>query len=122
MAKTREQRTKEISIPARFTPRFFDVLDGRCGVVKEIHKRYKRLKADTNANNYQKDLLCQRAVFIAIQLETMECVAAQTGEQDPGVYTQMVNTLMGLLKTLGIESKAANVVNLKAYVDEKRAK
>ncbi len=109
-------KEKELSIPTRFVPQFWDNVDGRCAIVKEIRRRYEELKRDTGADSFQKDLLVQRTVFVALQLETMETKAAETGEFDPGVYTQMVNAMSGLLSKLGLERKAKHVPNLKSYV------
>src|SRR5688572_3497154 len=73
-----------VTIPGRFEPRFWDESDGRCALVKEVRRRYEQLKEDTGTDTYQKDLLCQRAIFIAIQLETMEVQAMETGKLDVG--------------------------------------
>jgi hypothetical protein len=51
-------------------------------------------------------LLAQRAAFLALRLETMEVVYATEGRFDAGVDTAMTNTLVGLLKALGLERKA----------------
>lgn len=45
------------------------------------------------------------AVFLGIQLETMEREAADSGEFDQGVYTQMANALSGILTKLGLGKK-----------------
>lgn len=107
-------------MPERFEPRFWQDADGRCASVKEINRRYERLLRDSGADSYQKDLLCQRAVFISLQLETAERVATETGKLDAGVYTQMTNSLMGLLRALGLERKV-KAIGLKAYVNQERA-
>lgn len=92
-------------MPARFEPQFWQDADGRCAIVKEIKRRVEMLIRDAEVDSYQKKLLCQRAVFVTIQLETMERTAVEQGKLDPGVYTQMVNSLVGLLKSLGLERK-----------------
>lgn len=119
MAKTREQRTKEVSLPEKFVPQFWDAVDGRFGVVKEIRRRYEVLKQDAAAESYQKDLLCQRAIFLGVQLETLEAVAVAEGKFDAGIYTQMVNALSGLLSKLGLERQIPKAKNLKAYMKER---
>ena len=88
-------------------------------VVKEIRRRYETLRADTGAESYQKELLCQRAIFIAVQLETMECMAAETGQFEAGVYSNMTNTLLGLLKALGLERHVVEAIDLKTYMAER---
>jgi hypothetical protein len=115
-----KRNKKQVTLPDKFEPRFWDSADGRCSIIKEIRRRYLTLKEDTQSNSYQKDLLCQRAIFISVQLETMERVAAEKGKFNAGVYTQMVNALVGLLKSLGLERRAKKVVNLKTYIKERK--
>lgn len=117
MAKKR-YKSEQVAIDTTFKPKFWDEADGRYGVVREIRKRYEALKQDTNANSFQKDLICQRATFIAIQLETMESNAIDSGQLEVGVYTQCVNALVGLLKSLGLEKQMKEaIVDLKSYVE-----
>jgi hypothetical protein len=116
----RDRKNKQrVTLPERFVPQFWDEADGRCALVKEIRRRYESLKVDTGTESYQKELICQRAIFITVQLETMERIAAETGRFNAGIYTQMVNTLIGLLKSLGLERKAKKVT-LRSYVEGKK--
>ncbi|QDS91882.1 hypothetical protein FF011L_06180 [Roseimaritima multifibrata] len=121
MAKRRPERLKEIAVPATFVPRFWEMIDGRTGIAKEVRHRYQTLADDTGADSYQKELLCQRAVFMSVQLETMECTAAETGAFDHGVYTQMSNALLGLLRTLGLERVIKDTTDLQTYLAERQA-
>lgn len=120
MARQRD-RGKDISLPDTFTPRFWETQDGRCGAVKAIRRRYATLKAHAGADSYQKELLCQEAVFVALQLETMRVTAVESGKFDPGVYTQMVNCLSGLLTKLGLGRHVKQEGSLRAYVRERGA-
>jgi hypothetical protein len=115
-----DRARKRGTVPARFEPRFWEGADGRCANVKEINRRYERLRQDAGADSCQKELLCQRAVFISLQLETAERVATEGGKFDAGVYTQMTNSLMGLLRALGLERKV-KAVGLRAYVNQGQA-
>lgn len=90
-------------IPARFEPKFWDLADSRQRAVKLIRQRYDLLSADIGVDSVQKRLLCERAVFISVQLETMEVEASEGKEFKSGLYANLSNTLMGLLKTLGLE-------------------
>lgn len=110
------KRKKEIQIPKKFVPQFWDSEDGRSMIVREIRQRYETLKEDCGADSYQKEMLVQRAIFIGLQLETMEVEAATKGIFDPAVYTQMVNALSGLLNKLGLDRKPAKAATLQAYV------
>src|SRR6266566_411557 len=95
--KTKGGPGKDVEVPASFIPLFWKHLDKRCGIVKEFYSRYRKLKTDSNANSLMLDLLCQRAAFISIQLETLECRMGERGKLDIGSYTQGVNCLQGLL-------------------------
>jgi hypothetical protein len=119
MKKLRRQTDKPVTVPARFSPRFWAEADQRCAIVKEIQRRYAELREDTGTESVQKDILCQRATFIAIQLETMECEAMEHGRLDVGVYTQGVNALLGLLKALGLEKKLKKTLDLAAYTRQR---
>ncbi|WP_442510563.1 hypothetical protein SH528x_002188 [Novipirellula sp. SH528] len=120
MARRRSETKKDVAIPKTFIPRLWDELDGRYGIAKTIRHRYEMLREDTGAESYQKEMLCQRAVFIALQLETMECEATESGMFDPGVYTQMSNALLGLLKALGLNRHIKDTGDLQTYLEEQR--
>lgn len=119
MARTKG-RTREVAIPKDFTPRFWDGLDGRYAIAKEITRRYEVLREDAGAESEQRDMLCQRAVFIGVCLETMECEAVASGKFDAGVYTQMSNALLGLLKALGLERRVRSGQTLQTYLEGAR--
>lgn len=110
LRRTRKlKRRQAAAIPAVFAPEFWSEQDGRLHVARTVREMVARLRADAGADSYQKDLLIQRAVFISLQLETAEITAARSGDFDAGVYTQQVNSLLGLLKALGLEKKARKV-------------
>lgn len=117
MARKKYKKDAGAALPATFKPRFWNEADGRYGVVRVIRSKYEELKADTAADCFQKDMLCQRAVFIAVQLETMETNAIEGGEFELAKYTQCVNALVGLLKALGLKKQVSDVVDLKSYVE-----
>lgn len=116
----RRERTKELSVANRFTPKFWEDMDGRYGIAKEVRRRYEQLRDDTGADrSMQRDMLCQRATFLAMRLETMECEATEGKPVDWGVYTQGINTLSGLLKTLGLDRPMRDGDDLAAYLKER---
>jgi hypothetical protein len=90
-------------IGEKFVPRFWDEADGRLEPMKKIMKRLKRFREDVCVDSYQRELLVQRAVFLLLRLETMEVAALQGEPFDQGVYTQAVNSFIGLLALLGLE-------------------
>lgn len=116
--KTKEGQT-EIELSDKFVPQFWENEDRRCAVVRNFIERYETLKTDCGADSYQKELLCQRATFVAIQLETMEVNATRTGKFEAGKYGNLTNTFLGLLKSLGLERQAKQVESLETYIVEK---
>ncbi|HEY1375537.1 MAG TPA: hypothetical protein VGF55_02025 [Gemmataceae bacterium] len=111
----RAKRRVHQPVPAEFTPKFWQDLDRRLHPAKEIVRRVERLKRDSGADSYQKELLCERAAFVSVVLETFEVEAGQTGRIDLGAYVQAVNSLVGLLRHLGLE-KRAKAAGLTAYL------
>ena len=114
MAKRTKQ--KELKVPNSFTPKFIEDLDHRYGIAKVLRQRYEVLCDDCQANSTQRDMLARRAVFMGVCLETQEHEAIETGELDVGKYTQMVNSLIGLLRTLGLEKKVKKAEDLNEYL------
>jgi hypothetical protein len=109
---------KSRRVPEGFLPHFWNKVDGRLSAKKKIRQRYEELKRDSGADSAQKGQLCQRAAFISVQIETMECIAAEGGELDAGIYTQSVNALSGLLSKLGLEKQAKEKEHdLRAYIE-----
>jgi hypothetical protein len=103
------KRRLSAAIPTQFVPEFWTDQDNRQHVARTIRQMVARLRQDVGADSYQKDLLIQRAVFLSLQLETAEIEAVRSGAFDPGVYTQQINSLLGILKALGLEKKAKKV-------------
>lgn len=107
-------------LPKTFRPRFWSEADGRVAVIRQVKAMVGKLKQDCGAESYQRQLLCERAAFIAILLETQERDALDKGNLDAGSYAQQVNTLLGLLRTLGLD-KRVKALGLKAYMEAKTA-
>lgn len=113
--KKRIGKTDAIALPSTFQVRFWEVADGRFHAIKLVRKRVRELKQDCGCDSMQKDLLCQRVVFLSLQLEAQERAAAEGGEFNAGVYTQQLNCLLGILKALGLE-KRMKKVGLSQYI------
>jgi hypothetical protein len=121
MAKKTTKKTRRKpspSIPARFEPKFWKDADSRLAIVRQIRHRYEALAEQTGADSLQKEILCQRAVFLLCRMETVERRAIEEGEfPDVGTYIQSLNSLISLLRTLGLESAKKKVANLRSYID-----
>ena len=77
-------------------------------------------QSSLSSESFQQELLARRAVFIAVQLETMEAKALDGEDIDVGVYTQGANALSGLLTKLGLKKAAKQAVALDTYLSNGR--
>jgi len=120
LEKPQMARRPSPEFKGKFSPLFWEDADGRLARVKEIKRRLAALRKDADVNNTQKEMLCQRAVFLSVQLESMERRAAEGEAVDAGVYATGCNSLLGLLRALGLKSKSeAKRLSLKEYVEQK---
>ena len=118
--KPTRRENKRVWLPTKFSPRLWDECDRRIAVVKMIRRRYELLKEHCNGDaSYMRDLLCQRAAFISVVLETNEVQAAEGEPFESGAYIQATNALLGLLKTLGLDRHVKSMGDLKTYLEEK---
>ena len=108
--------TKSRQLQRKFTPRFWEGLDGRTNTAQLIRARYEQLRDDVGATSTQRDILAQRAVFLSLVLETQEVEAATEGKLDLGVYTQGLNALTGVLRALGLDKQVKKVGSLDDYI------
>lgn len=119
--KVRESRRQEVAIATDlFRPRFWEDQDGRSTIVREIRERVATLEHDCDAQSHQQRSLCQRAIFIELQLESLEIRATEGIAVDMGSFTQMVNCLQGLYGKLGLK-KQVKSFDLQAYAKERSA-
>ena len=126
MSKTQTKKAKKdrkaktpATLPARFEPKFLESVDGRQTVIKEIKKRLERLKQDCGCDSFQKEILCERAVFLSTLLQTQEIAGYESKPLDQGSYVQTCNGLLGILKALGLNKAAAKIGGLREYVEGK---
>src|SRR4051794_21692167 len=79
MAITRKPRNlskRKLLMGKKFHARTIDEADGRRSTVKKLRKDLQTLLKDTGADSIQKQILCKRAAFIALRLESMEADVA----------------------------------------------
>lgn len=114
-------QTKSKTAPDKCSANWLDSLDGRTGLAQEIHARYKALTDDLGGHeqlSYQKRALVSRVLFAELCLQRQEQELAAGGELDAGRYTQQVNSLLGLLKTLGLDRQSKEV-SLSQFIKHK---
>lgn len=117
--KIDESSKKTAEIPATFKPLFWKDSDGRTSTIKEIKRRVEKLQRDSGADSVQKKILCQRIVFLEIQLETIERLFTDRGKIAPGLYVTLCNALTGQLRLLGIE-RQVKTQRLNAYLKKQK--
>lgn len=117
----RSSKTQDIILSKTFKPRFLDDADQRFAVVRTIKKRVEALMQDAGGyESTQRAMLVKHAVFLHVLLETLETKAAQEGELDMGQFVQAINSLVGLLRILGLEKRIKRAGGLKEYLEERK--
>jgi hypothetical protein len=92
-------------------------LDCRYLGAKRIKRLYQQLKKQSNADTAARELLCRRAAFLAVFVEALEVEAVTGTKFDTGVLVQAGNSLIGVLKLLGLNNIAAEKEStLKAHL------
>lgn len=95
-----------------------EMSDRRNKAIRLIRERLDRLKEEGGCDSFQKEMLAEQAIFIAVQLETMKVNALEgRGEFAPGTFTQMCNCLLGLLGKIGLERQESKVIDLNCYLE-----
>ncbi|MBS0375036.1 MAG: hypothetical protein JSR73_10685 [Proteobacteria bacterium] len=109
-------------VPARAVPPRF-----KAGWLAGIDRRYApaRVASETLAELHsalggdltpQQRLLCERVVWAHARLQQMEQHFATTGQLDASQWSGLTNTLLGLLRTLGLRRVAKDVPSLRDYI------
>ena len=110
------------ALPARFRPRFAWRLDRRSKAVREVAADLIALWQDLGGFEVlstQQLMLTERIVFMHRRVIEFES-AVMAGTAPPfeyGTYTNLANTLIGHLRTLGLERKARTVKTLRQVMD-----
>lgn len=100
---------------------WLEKLDGRTTIARAVQSRYATLVQDLGGMDflsYQRRSLCKRAIYIEAIIEQQELALSRGEEVDQGRLTQAVNTLIGLLKTLGLE-RISKEVSLSDFIRDK---
>lgn len=105
-----EGKLKEL--PDQYRAGWLEAMDGRLGLVKAIRERLVMLTDDLGGveqMSYQRRSLAKRVVFLEAMLEQQEAAIARGEEVDAGKWTQGINSLIGLLKTLGLDRVSRDI-------------
>lgn len=110
---------KQHEIPPTYTPDWLQRLDGRTRLAQTVNQRYQDLTSDLGGNDslsYQRRSLCKQVVWMEAIIEQQHAALSRGEEIDQGKLTQAVNTLIGLLKTIGLDRAARDVPDIQSYL------
>jgi hypothetical protein len=96
-------------LPVKFGTDFVEQMDGRSAFGKEVRRRMNALMRDLGGEDslsFQQQSLVTRAIWLDLVLSNEECRIARGEGVDIGPHTQLINTLVGLYKTLGLKRQA----------------
>lgn len=110
-------------VPILYHPQVMEKLDGRYSFTRKMNRIYKLLKKQSKAESIAKDLLCRRAAFLAVQVETLECQALRSAEPvDERKIVYSTNALVAILRRLGFEDRSLPKKDLSTYIGALRPK
>ncbi|GAA0581432.1 hypothetical protein GCM10008997_32910 [Halomonas salifodinae] len=110
---------KQSALPNDYSHDWLERLDGRTRLAQAVRQRYSALTTDLGGHenlSYQRRSLARRALWQEAVIEQMEAALARGEDVDLGRMTQAVNSLQGLLKTLGLDRKAKDIPDLQTYL------
>lgn len=120
--------TKLADIPAKYEPGFLLQMDKRRDLTQRLRATFDEIVDDTGGEDAQTRLrmsLIERFVFLEEVLRRWEVeivTKPAENEQLLSRWVQASNALVGIAKQIGLERRLRNVVDLKSYVSEKKAK
>lgn len=110
--KRGQRSAKAVVLAPEYTVDFLQTLDGRSRVARELNARAAAMMADLGGEatlSYARRSLVRRAIHLEARIEALEAGLAAGVDLDPVRYTALVNTLLGLLRALGLKREARNV-------------
>jgi len=109
-------------IPNRYSADWLEKLDGRTTLARAVNDRYHDLTqglGGVEQLSYQRRSLCKRIVYMECLVEQQEAALSRGEEVDQGRLTQAVNTLIGLLKTVGLDRVARDTPDLATFLKQR---
>lgn len=106
-------------IPDKYAPDFIDRLDRRTILGRAVSDRFEAIATDCGGRDslsHVKLGIVKRLVWMECLIEGIELQVAGGEPVDVGVYTQLVNSLLGLSRMLGLERKPKPVKGLHEYM------
>ena len=119
------ERTKQADIPDKYSPDWLQRLDGRTAIAKAVNQRMRHLVNDlggADSLSYQEQSIVRRVVWVESLIESAELEMAKgraMSTEDHRRHLNNINTLIGLLKSLGLERRTRDVPSLGEYLAAK---
>ena len=113
--KKGQKSAKPSTLPRKYRPGFLGELDRRTRLPKALRADIVALVADLGGLeelSYQQRAIVEEVVWVRARLNQLKSQAIATGKFDDRGYVPLINSLIGLLRTLGIERKAKRVMGL----------
>lgn len=108
---------RNVDMPTEYSPDWLEALDGRTRISRLVNERYQALLDDIGPDlSYQKQSLAKRAIWLEASIEKQEAAMARGEAVESGVLTQQINSLMGVLKALGLERGKRDVPSLHDFI------
>ena len=117
---TKPQRPAQV---AAFNVGWLATLDKRTALFQSLAARLHQLHEDLggfDALSVQKQVLCERAVFLEMRVRDIESRAVAGEDVNWSTYGFLVNALGALMAKLGLERKVRHV-DPRSYIDQKAA-
>ena len=111
-------------MPTSYAPDWLEKLDRRTNLAKAVNERLHVLTTDLGGMeylSYQQRSLAKRAIWMEAIIEQQEAALSRGEDIDQGKLTQAVNSLIGLLKTLGLERQSRDVPDLATFLRKRAA-
>ena len=108
--------------PEKYSHDWLEKLDQRTNLAKAVNERLHVLTTDLGGMeylSYQQRSLAKRAIWMEAIIEQQEAALSRGEDIDQGKLTQAVNSLIGLLKTLGLERKTRDVPDLATFLQQR---
>ena len=115
---------KQSEIPEQYTADFLERLDGRTRFAQVVQSRFRELTTDMGGLDnlsYQRRSLAKRIIHLECLIEQQEAALARGEDVDPGKVSNTTNTLIGLLKTVGLDKAARDVPSLSEFLSKREA-
>jgi len=116
--KQGQRSTKPADVPALFAPGFLHGMDGRKSVPRAVAQTITDLtEAATGGDpSPQAQILIEHATWTHMRLRQLQTQFLETGELDYKQHSALLNSLVGCLRSIGLQRVARKAEGLQDYL------